>query len=133
MKLSEAIILGDSLKRPDPTVWLSQDGSCGCAFGGAVLAAGVGGAFYNECRLPHESQAVLKLWPWLTHEHTSTISELYRQVCDGTCTLEHISEYVKSIEPANDGGRASAEREGGSLSEPASDSTHAMRLAGVNV
>lgn len=111
MKLSEAIILGDTLKRADPSVWLSQDGSCGCAFGGALLAAGADvDAFYNGHRSPHESESVLRLWLWLTCEHTNEISLLYQQVCDGACKLEHISEYVKSVEPANDGGRASAER-----------------------
>jgi hypothetical protein len=48
MRLSEAILLGDSLKKAISDEWISEDGSCGCAFGGALLACGINAAEFNK-------------------------------------------------------------------------------------
>jgi len=108
MRLSEAILLGDLLKRADPNIWLSPDGSCGCALGGALLAAGTDpwkfGVEYG-IRQPRsyqeisEMRAVKSRWPWLTGDHLMTISDLYRDAAHGYKTIEQVADYVRSIEP----------------------------------
>ena len=103
MQLSEAIILGDPLKQCDPGEWISEDGSCGCAFGGALLAVGVDiKQFRSEYRGRQisETLTVKKLWPWLTEWHLDEISELYFRVYTGWKTIEDVATYVRGIEPA---------------------------------
>lgn len=39
-RLSTHILLGDHLRERDPNSWLSKDGRCGCAFGGAIISIG---------------------------------------------------------------------------------------------
>jgi hypothetical protein len=106
--LQHAIILGDTLKKSDPMEWLSMDGSCGCALGGALLAAGVTAEEFWEQFLPlpantydpiPEMECVKSRWPWLTAEHIQEISELYFQVYDGKKTIEDIAAYAQSVEP----------------------------------
>lgn len=104
MQLSEAIILGDSLKAPDPGQWLSADGSCGCAFGGALIAAGADiSEFFGQNHGCVESIAeapiVRALWPWLTPEHLQTITTLYYAVYNDYITIEDVADYVRSVEP----------------------------------
>lgn len=112
IKLSDAVILGDTLKRPNSNVWLSADGSCGCAFGGALLAAGVTPAvFHAEMNEKMELLAslhgsdlgeldcVANLWPWLNGQHLGHISSLYIKVHAGVATLEDIAAYIRSVEP----------------------------------
>lgn len=102
MKLSEAILLGDTLKRCDPKHWISEDGGCGCALGGALLAVG---ADMNKLRAEYEWNTfrncpeVKKYWPWLTADHTHKISELYRGVASGDRSIEDVAAYVREIEP----------------------------------
>jgi hypothetical protein len=105
MLLQHAIILGDTLKMCDPFDWLSEDGSCGCAFGGALLAAGVDAKKFNEqfgsaqfLRVT-ELPVVQGLWPWLTHEHTDRITKMYHELAKGYTTIEEIAAYVRSVEP----------------------------------
>ena len=104
MRLSEAIILGDSLKAPDPGQWLSPDGSCGCAFGGALIAAGAGiseffGQNQGSVKSIAEAPIVRALWPWITAEHLQMITNLYYAVCNGYCVIEDVADYVRSVEP----------------------------------
>ena len=108
MKLSEAIILGDSLKRPDYKCWLSLDGSCGCAFGGAILALGLADGYIADREAmfdegfgfePMESHTIMNAFPWLTEVILNEISTLYRRVCDGQITIEDVAAYVRSVEP----------------------------------
>lgn len=90
MKLSEAILLGDSLKKPYPAGFLSQGE--GCALGGAILA--VNGT-YNYDRV----EAVQRHWPWFTIENFDEVSALYWNVCEGKMTIEQLADYVRTIEP----------------------------------
>jgi hypothetical protein len=109
MLLQHAIILGDTLKKGDPGEWLSRDGSCGCALGGALLAAGVTAEEFNRQFLPlpantydpiPEMECIKSRWPWLTADHIAEISELYFKVHAGSRTIEDVAAYVRSIEPA---------------------------------
>lgn len=101
MQLSEAIILGDTLKRCDPDQWISPDGSCGCALGGALLAAGVTMKVFNQQRevIIFEKPCVIQAWPWLTEQHIDQISDLYFLVQAGSRTIEEVAAYVRTIEP----------------------------------
>lgn len=102
MLLQHAIILGDPLKRSDPRQWLSPDGSCGCAFGGALLAVGIDPAVFNfewQEYQQGEWPSVTELWPWLTSDHLFEISGLYAKVCEGKSTIESVAAYVRTIEP----------------------------------
>ena len=96
--LSDLIILGDTLKKSDPYTWLSEDGSCGCAFGGALLAAGI----KLNGKHPSEVPEVKKLWPWLTEKHFIHISYLYFELVNGNGTIEDVAAYVRSIEPSQE-------------------------------
>lgn len=102
MQLSEAIILGDTLKKCDPDTFISADGSCGCAFGGALLAAGVTAQeFISQMSWQpvNEIPIVKKLWPWLTEWQLISVSTLYYEVAVGTKTIEDVAAYVRTIEP----------------------------------
>jgi hypothetical protein len=98
MKLSDAIVLGDTLKKRDDGYWLSTDKTCGCALGGAMLAIGKGDEMIGEdwifCgRYPFTH------WPWLSWEHLRVISGKFYSVCHGEMTFEELVDYVRSIEP----------------------------------
>ena len=105
MKLSEAIVLGDTLKRCNPEAWIYPDGSCGCAFGGALLAAGMKPMHFwsnvksNTCGAVAELPFVREHWPWITGEHLVEISDLYRKVARGETTIEAVAAYVRTVEP----------------------------------
>lgn len=115
MRLSEAILLGDTLKKASNATWISEDGSCGCAFGGALLATGITGKiFWNDLRKHlgakddgfifgyrdvSEVESVKHQWPWLTGEHLADITWHYAMVMRGTKTIEQVADYVRSIEP----------------------------------
>jgi hypothetical protein len=104
MKLSEAILLGDVLKKGTNDAWISEDGSCGCAFGGALLAAGITAQQFRYemrgCRSADEPGCVKQRWPWLTEEHLIKITGLYDRVMKQCGTIEQVADYVRSIEPA---------------------------------
>jgi hypothetical protein len=103
MQLSQAIILGDTLKKCDPETWISDDGSCGCALGGAMLAVGVTAEEWNQQWVSHrveEMPCVKAQWPWITWEHLVEISNLYRKVAKGELKLEDVVAFVREAEPA---------------------------------
>jgi hypothetical protein len=108
MKLSQAMMLGDSLRTRS---WLefigeNSDGSkCGCAIGGAYIAMGETKVDIYTC----------KLFPWLIEP--STISSQitwrgvigcgswddipsFRSVMMGQYTFEQLVDYVASVEPS---------------------------------
>ncbi|SRR5260370_15251671 len=97
MKLAEAILLGDSLKKPSASVFLyfTDDGPIGCALGGALIANSViGKGTRNIIELINEA------WPWLVNGQRCMISNMYMELCNSrTVTIEQIADYVKSIEP----------------------------------
>lgn len=105
MLLQYAIILGDTLKKCDPWTWMSFDGSCGCAFGGALLAAGVTPAEFHKQFMQSVSEHATELplvrqrWPWLAPEHLLEISSLYFEVADGLKNIEDVAAYVRTVEP----------------------------------
>lgn len=102
MLLSEAIILGDTLKTCEPRTWISPDGSCGCAFGGALLAAGVTSLEFRDEALTGniaDLPCVKSRWPWVTRDHIFLISQIYHKVAVDQATIEDVSAYVRTIEP----------------------------------
>lgn len=108
MKLSEAILLGDTLKKCDSTRWLSPDGSCGCAFGGALLAVGAYSKDLAVALRDMRVEAIAEIpliraqWPWLEASHLTTISGKYFGVADGLNTIEDVAAYVRAIEPSEE-------------------------------
>lgn len=109
MKLSEAILMGDSLRTRDYNAFLFRKRGgkyCGCAIGGACLALGHTEAG-NETRLA--------LWPWLSKPSPNMPEGAFRNfeadigfnptvgfkaVCKGKATIEQLADYVASVEPA---------------------------------
>jgi len=106
MRLSDAAALGDSLRERNSRVYLRKngDGWCGCAIGGAVLAAG------SKSELDRE-----QLFPWLGEYNfldplnsvenfgwnfDSSISERFFRVMRGDMTFEELIAYVRSVEPS---------------------------------
>ena len=105
MKLSEAMMLGDSLRKRDPRVYLGGSKGCryGCALGGAVLATG-----YQTGQASEELMA--ERWPWLTDmesPHGCTYAAYigcdskagFTAVIEGKITFEQLVDHVRSIEP----------------------------------
>jgi hypothetical protein len=106
MKLSEAILLGDSLRKRDPRAFLYEiDGeACGCALGGAELAVGVG---------VKDPYAFRRIWPWTQKQTDGSITledEIgfgdvrsthpgFTDVYKGKATIEQLADYVRSVEP----------------------------------
>src|ERR1700733_5770950 len=112
MKLSEAMMLGDSLRVRNGEYFIGEkDGVCvGCAIGGAILAVG-----------HRDSWDRFELWPWLQsqcpsrlHLHSGSWTWQDRigceapneefpggftSVCRGESTFEKLVDYVRSIEP----------------------------------
>lgn len=98
MKLSEAILLGDSLKKPASYLFLSPDGSCGCALGGAALAVGITTLLTHPC----ESDEFMAAFPWFTMHISAEIGVRYFKVEAGRMVIEELVDFVRSIEPAED-------------------------------
>ena len=92
MKLSEAMMLGDSLRERDGSCWYDPKNNCGCAMGGAALAIGEGGRWLLHVEF-------YRMWPWLSIENLNAISYRFLRVCAGTQTFEELVDYVRSIEP----------------------------------
>ncbi len=118
MKFSEAFLLGETLKRSDPTVWFRPDPltgeAAGCAIFGAALAVGFSiisktelnisdeiGWLFDTHRLYVERlfEFVTTQWPWIGPDNRYWISELYRRVCSGTLTLEGMVDWLREMEP----------------------------------
>ena len=107
MKLSDAMVLGDSLRTRNSDVYLmkKRDGSyCGCAIGGAFLAAA------EDARPGHIDEYISSHWPWLDEDHPSLPclwrsvigrhrEEGFQAVMDGKITFEQFIQYIKSVEP----------------------------------
>ena len=93
MKLSEAILLGDSLAKRQAGTWMNATGTAGCALGRAALAVGV--------RQP-KSWVIEDLWPWIRKDRQmiKIIIMFDKEVCRGTKTIEELVDYVRSVEPA---------------------------------
>lgn len=107
MKLSDAMVLGDTLRKRNASMYLDKDrygNYCGCAIGGAFLAIGITDS--------DEMIADREHWPWLSDK--ANLGSRYRtligcgidrkypsflQVETGECTFEQLVEYVRSIEP----------------------------------
>lgn len=102
MKLSEAMMLGDSLRIRDSAMFL-RDGGCGCAIGGALLATGCTFDFYKQFKSgkPKYIAPLMRLWwPWVTDDLVWDISGQFNEVCMGRLTFEKLVDYVASIEPS---------------------------------
>lgn len=108
MRLSEALLLGDSLRTRERYCFLdmSTNPPCGCALGGAALAMG-----------RTEYKGHLHLWPWLENlsgrmsdyifedeigTYVGDDHPSFSQVCTGKYTIEQLADYVRSIEPDED-------------------------------
>lgn len=104
MKLSSAILLGDTLRTRNGGVFLEKDSAgsyCGCAIGGGLLAEGWSQWCADLCNFP---------WPWLNakepyvtretrNPYECEISRQFIGVCNGGQTLEQLVDYVRSVEP----------------------------------
>ena len=97
MKLSEAMMLGDSLRKRNHRVTLMRmEGTCvGCAIGGAILA--VGGTSRDEFE---------QLFPWVQDFRSQRgksvwyeVSGMFFKVAHNWMPLEEIADWVRSIEP----------------------------------
>jgi hypothetical protein len=105
MRFSEAIILGDMLKRPNSVCFLQKhwDGWIGCACGGALLAMGLGEVFLEERK--HTGMGLLDCptikaaLPWLTQPIVDEITRLYHEVVQGRIGIEVVAAYVRTMEP----------------------------------
>ena len=111
MYLSDAAVLGDSMRRRNPYIYLEEDNiagqHCGCLLGGAILAEGLGVSM-GDNRMRAESR-----WPWLRdnsiepvwfiinngnkYEYIVTIG--FFQVCSGKLTFEQLIQWIRSVEP----------------------------------
>lgn len=101
MKLSIAMLMGDTLRKRDAEHWLTEDGSCGCAMGGALLAVSGTAKDLKQPRACAWSSPVtfFRRWPWLTETELINISGQFNRVVDGDATFESLVDYVRSIEP----------------------------------
>jgi hypothetical protein len=87
---------------------MTEDGSCGCALGGALLAAGVSVDTFRRqfgvqssasyMRRFLEIECVQRFWPWLREQHIIRISNLYCRVASGYATIEDVAAYAREIE-----------------------------------
>jgi hypothetical protein len=104
LKLSDAIRRGSSMKLPDPRVFLSPDGRCGCAAGGALLAAGVTPAEwqrdFDNSTFIEDLPCIRSRWPWLTAAYISRISVMYFAVCDDIMDIDDLVKWVREVEPS---------------------------------
>lgn len=100
MRLSEAILLGDTLKGANPWCFSVDENNCGCALAGARLAAGLEWSVYE---VPECDPVFLSKWPWMTGQISNVISDMYFDLCFGrvgkTNSIEQIADYVRSVEP----------------------------------
>jgi hypothetical protein len=105
MRLSEAILLGDSLRKRYAYVFLREFNgeTFGCALGGAGLAVGFG---------VEDPYAFRRIWPWTqkTTDGTRLVTledeiglgcghPSFDGVCRGEATIEQLADWVRSIEP----------------------------------
>lgn len=93
MRLSEAILLGDTLKGRDPMSYLCTYSNCGCALAGARLAVGIDKSAIHA--LPQIDKVFMAKWPWFTSKVEYIISEMYCR----SVPIEQIADYVRSVEP----------------------------------
>lgn len=99
MRLSDAIVLGDSLRVRNSAVWIKEeeDGRiCGCALGGALLAVGETVQAIDETDI---GVILHKHWPWLRASAMDDISRMFASVVRGDRSFEGVLEYVRSCEP----------------------------------
>lgn len=106
LALAEALILGDSLKRPARHLLRQEENGelSGCALSGALLASCVpADELMKEaeqlmgaelCELP----CLRQRWPFLTRERIHTLCFHYGKVLDGTETIEYVARYAALIE-----------------------------------
>lgn len=98
MRLAEAMLLGDTLRKRDAHDWLRKTvfgNYHGCALGGAVLAA----ADHFDSKRDSVEQVAKQLWPWLTYDHVCNISSLFSSVCRGDISFESLLARVNNMEP----------------------------------
>jgi hypothetical protein len=105
MTLGEAIILGQAaLGKYTNRDWLYSyvDGNgdkqwCGCAFGGALVAVGLGEEYVTSGGDMRE--VAYKSWPWLRTDHFEMMTHLYGGVLEKTRTIEEMAAICDSWAP----------------------------------
>jgi hypothetical protein len=115
MRLSDAILLGDSLKTATNEYFidLRDPANCrGCALGGALLATGFTKDEFMDYLV---SESIRKRWPWVGTLERMNISRQYGKVMRGKRTLEQLCDYVRSVEPEEAGSGACGVHHGTSL------------------
>ena len=129
MKLSDAMMLGVSMFRLDPSMWACRDG--GCLLGVAGHAAGIKYDFNRGCEEAVDSIRLLRQrWPWVENvfkvpyfarelpilesgnflhvggsdnaQADYIISFFANHVKQGTCSIEQVVDWVRSVEPSED-------------------------------
>jgi hypothetical protein len=108
-RLSEHILLGDSLRTRDAGRWYDPQENCGCALGGAMLSLGHGAKTLS-------SADIVAQWPWLSKEDFAVpgrvnypgivmISALFLELCNGRYhhpdqpkTIEQLADQVRQWE-----------------------------------
>lgn len=104
MKLSEAMMLGDLMRKRVNHIYLSvhPDGACGCAIGGATLAMGRTGNEDHEALWPwlREKGPHGRLWDYVIGIGAADGNPSFTEVMRGHITFEQLVDYVRSIEPA---------------------------------
>jgi hypothetical protein len=106
LRLSEAILAGDTLRSRNATIFLTtaDDLVCpeGCAIGGAWMATSdTAMKDYSTVRFKEGSRALAMtriFWPWVTHDHVTEVSRMFRFVCQGEITLEQLADRVREWE-----------------------------------
>jgi hypothetical protein len=102
---SQAIMIGDTLRVRNSVRWLertSDDGLCGCAVGGAIIACNA--VSTDEQHIGWRAISKFhELYPWtkqrVMYDGTfltvvDHISNMFRKVCHGTVTIEQLVDQV---------------------------------------
>jgi hypothetical protein len=100
MKLSEAVLLGSTLVKLDPTIYLSN--GCGCLLGMAAAAMG------KKWSL---SEDIYVLFPWLMYYPAVKLNielTLAPAISRGEVTIEQAVDYIRSVEPQDEAVEANA-------------------------
>ena len=145
MKLSEAMMLGMSAYRMEPSHWVCRDG--GCLLGVAGRAAGIKFVPLDWDEFVEDIELIIREWPWIEEKYfpvpefarslhefnydcpysyvaftrqpqdaKSIISFLANHVYCGNVSVEAVADWVRSVEPQEPDQEQVSER-GGTRSE----------------
>lgn len=101
MKLSVAMMLGDSLRIRNEMTTLSEGdrGYCGCAIGAGVLAVGGTHSVDYHTLFPWLLEPFFDNGQGIMRNYWGAISRRFIQVMHGGMTYEQLADWVRSVEP----------------------------------